>query len=353
MNKNKTCAKGFTLIELLAVIVILAIIALIATPIVLDIIENSKASSLDRSEHLYLDSVNQSLARYQLNNKTIADGVYYIMENNNLCLKLSQDSECDQINEIKVDVDGEAPKQGYIGVVNNQIRSYDFRKKDYSEGNSILKATIVKAVDEETGEPYVDLTITTEENVGMMTIMLNLIYNENNLKYNRFIRGYLRDYNVNLISTNEIQFINIESGNLHGTTAMITFRFNVNNLDDIKASDFIIYVTSTNWKGKTVLIKQSQESEVKIINGSINSITKKISTSSKYIPGDINGDKYVDLDDLAILKKGLLGTGENCKAMDVNGDNSINILDLVRFKNYFLGLEQLEYSSIENLPDHL
>ena len=37
MNK-----KGFTLIELLAVIVILAIIALIATPIVLNLISESK-----------------------------------------------------------------------------------------------------------------------------------------------------------------------------------------------------------------------------------------------------------------------------------------------------------------------
>ena len=34
--------KGFTLIELLAVIVILAIIALIATPIIINIIEDSK-----------------------------------------------------------------------------------------------------------------------------------------------------------------------------------------------------------------------------------------------------------------------------------------------------------------------
>ena len=40
--KNK---KGFTLIELLAVIVILAIIALIATPIVINIIEDSKKNS--------------------------------------------------------------------------------------------------------------------------------------------------------------------------------------------------------------------------------------------------------------------------------------------------------------------
>ena len=41
--------KGFTLIELLAVIVILAIIALIATPIVLDIITDSKAAAKERS----------------------------------------------------------------------------------------------------------------------------------------------------------------------------------------------------------------------------------------------------------------------------------------------------------------
>ena len=37
--KNK---KGFTLIELLAVIVVLAIIALIATPIVMNTIKNAK-----------------------------------------------------------------------------------------------------------------------------------------------------------------------------------------------------------------------------------------------------------------------------------------------------------------------
>ena len=37
--------KGFTLIELLAVIVILAIIALIATPIILNIISDSKEES--------------------------------------------------------------------------------------------------------------------------------------------------------------------------------------------------------------------------------------------------------------------------------------------------------------------
>lgn len=56
MNRNK----GFTLIELLAVIVILAIIALIATPIVLGIINDAKASSNKQSASFIINAVEQS-----------------------------------------------------------------------------------------------------------------------------------------------------------------------------------------------------------------------------------------------------------------------------------------------------
>ena len=68
--------KGFTLIELLAVIVILAIIALIATPIVLDIIEDSKNSSIKRSIELYADAVENSVAKAQLNGSVVPSGKY-------------------------------------------------------------------------------------------------------------------------------------------------------------------------------------------------------------------------------------------------------------------------------------
>ena len=60
--------KGFTLIELLAVIVILAIIALIATPIVLNIIENTKEEANERSIDMYATGVKNSIAKYQLKN---------------------------------------------------------------------------------------------------------------------------------------------------------------------------------------------------------------------------------------------------------------------------------------------
>ena len=61
MRKN-----GFTLIELLAVIVILAIIALIATPIILGIINDAREKANERSVELYASAVRNSLVAHQL-----------------------------------------------------------------------------------------------------------------------------------------------------------------------------------------------------------------------------------------------------------------------------------------------
>ena len=49
--------KGFTLIELLAVIVILAIIALIATPIILNMINDARKSAAKSSSLGFIDSI--------------------------------------------------------------------------------------------------------------------------------------------------------------------------------------------------------------------------------------------------------------------------------------------------------
>ena len=62
--------KGFTLIELLAVIVILAIIALIATPIILGIINDAREKSNERSVELYASAVRNAVAAYQLTGTT-------------------------------------------------------------------------------------------------------------------------------------------------------------------------------------------------------------------------------------------------------------------------------------------
>ena len=69
--------KGFTLIELLAVIVILAIIALIATPIILGIINDAREESNERSVELYASAVRNGIAAYQLREgKEVLPGTY-------------------------------------------------------------------------------------------------------------------------------------------------------------------------------------------------------------------------------------------------------------------------------------
>ena len=60
--------KGFTLIELLAVIVILAIIALIITPVVQDIIASAKDSANKRSVEGHVKNVEYAIVGEAFNN---------------------------------------------------------------------------------------------------------------------------------------------------------------------------------------------------------------------------------------------------------------------------------------------
>ena len=76
--------RGFTLIELLAVIVILAIIALIATPIVLDIIADTKKSAAERTADNYIEAVETAVATAKLDGNNIPDGTYTINNKGNL-----------------------------------------------------------------------------------------------------------------------------------------------------------------------------------------------------------------------------------------------------------------------------
>lgn len=67
MKRNQ---KGFTLIELLAVIVILAIIALIATPMVLKYIEQSRKGAAESDAYAAIKAAELYYANYILENGT-------------------------------------------------------------------------------------------------------------------------------------------------------------------------------------------------------------------------------------------------------------------------------------------
>ena len=61
--------KGFTLVELLAVIVILALVALITIPVILNVIEKSKQKTYQRSIDSYGGAVNKAIAEYILDHE--------------------------------------------------------------------------------------------------------------------------------------------------------------------------------------------------------------------------------------------------------------------------------------------
>ena len=129
--------KGFTLIELLAVIVILAVLALIATPIVLNIIDDSKKNATLRSSENYIKAIEFSIAKSVMENKRLNDGTYNVMSNGNICLGTKTGDSCD--NELIVEVSGETPESGTVTIKSRKIDSYEFT---YASGFVVINGRI-------------------------------------------------------------------------------------------------------------------------------------------------------------------------------------------------------------------
>ena len=114
--------KGFTLIELLAVIVILAIIALIATPIILGIINDAREESNERSVELYASAVRNGIAAYQLRTgNEVLPGTYN--ETNKLPFEVEYDGKVDCASVI-ISEDGKVSLEGCT--VNGGTKEYSY-----------------------------------------------------------------------------------------------------------------------------------------------------------------------------------------------------------------------------------
>ena len=115
---------GFTLIELLAVIIILAIVALIATPLVLDVIDDARKSAYNSSAHMIIDGARN-----------------YYVESMLDTTKTGIDGKTNLFNEVAKNMQGEMPDSGeiYINERGQVAVSLVFNKtcyiKDFKSSN--------------------------------------------------------------------------------------------------------------------------------------------------------------------------------------------------------------------------
>ena len=130
--------KGFTLVELLAVIVILALIALIATPIILNVINDAKKQAAKDSAYGYMDAVEKYIVSSELEDKSIQDGRYSVEELNK-----------------KISVKGSTPDNGNIEIKNSSVKSYDIGIDGYVVRNGkVEKVSTTKKIENGTAVYY-------------------------------------------------------------------------------------------------------------------------------------------------------------------------------------------------------
>lgn len=103
--------KGFTLIELLAVIVILAIIALIATPIILNVIDTARKGAKESSALGYIDAVEKQvmLAEVDTASVKIAAGTYSVTSLTNAGVEVKGEMPADE-GIVTIDAKGAVTK---------------------------------------------------------------------------------------------------------------------------------------------------------------------------------------------------------------------------------------------------
>ena len=158
--------QGFTLIELLAVIVVLAVIALIATPIILNVIEESGKGSAEQSANGYKEAIENQVMLNEVDSskESIVDGVHSV----------------DELKSLGVEVKGQEPENGNVYIENGIVKNYIFGIGDYVVENGVAtKSTNKKKyengyaiyynpVSGEICEDYVEDNSKNENKVGCM-----------------------------------------------------------------------------------------------------------------------------------------------------------------------------------------
>ena len=162
--------KAFTLIELLAVIVILGILALIVTPILINVVKDSNEKSYKLSADGYISAVNDYILSNQLDGKKVENGKY-------------------NIKNLDVKISGKAPSKGSVEIYDEKINNaqlcydtyllkYDGREVILTEKGCEKEATVNLAIGEKKYDNVIKDDIETEFNISDdISDMTNIVCN--------------------------------------------------------------------------------------------------------------------------------------------------------------------------------
>ena len=168
--------RGFTLIELLAVIVILAIIALIATPIILNMINNARKSAAVDSAYGYIEAVEYNNSMNMINKDKYP---------------LIEDGEDIDISTItNINIKGTKPDSGKISISKKRVVSASLCISGYTVEYDSKKAEAIGKCNEEKKEDTSNIPQNGLKNSWVLNEKVDLnvtgtpIYNNNYVTLN-------------------------------------------------------------------------------------------------------------------------------------------------------------------------
>ena len=129
--------KGFTLIELLAVILILGIIALIASPVINGILEKAKLDSIKTSSISYINTIEKKASSKKVRgDSSLYNGTFTVSD----------------IEDAGVLVSGNTPTDGWVKLENGHVTEYVLNFDEYSISSDLSGDTVVTS--ETTGPAF-------------------------------------------------------------------------------------------------------------------------------------------------------------------------------------------------------
>ncbi len=178
---------GFTLIELLAVIVVLAVIAMITTPIVFVIIKTAKKGAAEQSTVAYAKAIEDTVAIDAMNNRSYVNRDDY------------------SYDEIKVDVSGSTPTGGLYALKDGIVTRGIFCVNGYRVNYSDSKAEAYENCDDLKWEGNIVL----EETKG-------------NLEYNKIKKVQIKENKANNSLIVSVEDENIAQARIENNELIIT-----------------------------------------------------------------------------------------------------------------------------------